>query len=632
MIAPFAYDALPGRVVFGEGTLAKLGAEMDALGLARAIVLTTPEQTGQGDEVASLIGARLAGRFGGAGCTCRSSVAEARRRSRRAGADACVAVGGGSTTGLAKAIALGQALPDRRGADDLRRIGDDADLGPDRRRRQNHGHRPARVAAAVIYDPGPVARPCRRRWPRGMNAIAHCVEALYSQTANPVTSLMAEDGIRALAEASPRRCEARDEASARAQVLMAPGSAAPCSAPVGMALHHKLCHTLGGASTCRTPRSIRSSSRMRPRSTPPAAPEATARIARALGGRGATRRRALFDLASRSARRRGCRTSGCGSGSRPRRRISPPRIRTIIRARRPRDGCAAARRRLFRWRRPQPGDASSRPEPNDKQHFPSSGTSSGENRNETWENHHEIDSSPQPAPLHAGAAAALARAGRGGPAVARGRQAAQDRLRQPEDRPARGLRRGRRLRHRRTDRSASATASDRRRRKRPVEILLRDSQSKPSRAAEVAASLIKDDNVDLMLVSSTPETTNPVSDQCELNEVPCISTVAPWQPWFFTRGGKPETGFNWTYHFFWGLEDIIAVFNAMWASVSDQQGRRRPVAQRRRRQRLERRRRSASRQCCSRTATRSSIPAATRTSPTISRRRSRPSRTPMWRS
>ena len=71
-----------------------------------------------------------------------------------------------------------------------------------------------------------------------------------------------------------------------------------------------------------------------------------------------------------------------------------------------------------------------------------------------------------------------------------------------------------------------------------------------------------------MLVSSTPETTNPVSDQCELNETPCLSTVAPWQPWFFTRGGKPETGFNWTYHFFWGLEDIIAVFDAMWSSVS----------------------------------------------------------------
>jgi branched-chain amino acid transport system substrate-binding protein len=101
---------------------------------------------------------------------------------------------------------------------------------------------------------------------------------------------------------------------------------------------------------------------------------------------------------------------------------------------------------------------------------------------------------------------------------------------------------------------------------RPVEILVRDSQSNPNRASTVANELINA-NVSLMLVSSTPETTNPVSDQCELAEVPCISTVAPWQPWFFTRGGKPATGFEWTYHFFWGLEDVIAVFTAMWKQV-----------------------------------------------------------------
>jgi branched-chain amino acid transport system substrate-binding protein len=102
----------------------------------------------------------------------------------------------------------------------------------------------------------------------------------------------------------------------------------------------------------------------------------------------------------------------------------------------------------------------------------------------------------------------------------------------------------------------------------PIEILVKDSQSNPNRAAEVAADLILKDKVDLMLVASTPETTNPVSDQCELNGVPCISTVAPWQPWFFVRGGKPETGFQWTYHFFWGLEDIIAVFTNMWGAVA----------------------------------------------------------------
>jgi len=101
----------------------------------------------------------------------------------------------------------------------------------------------------------------------------------------------------------------------------------------------------------------------------------------------------------------------------------------------------------------------------------------------------------------------------------------------------------------------------------PVEILVKDSQSNPSRAAEVATGLILSNEVDLMLVASTPETTNPVADQCEVNETPCISTVAPWQPWFFTRGGKPEKGFDWTYHFFWGLEDVIAVFLGMWGQL-----------------------------------------------------------------
>ncbi|MBC2768936.1 ABC transporter substrate-binding protein [Pusillimonas minor] len=103
--------------------------------------------------------------------------------------------------------------------------------------------------------------------------------------------------------------------------------------------------------------------------------------------------------------------------------------------------------------------------------------------------------------------------------------------------------------------------------KMPIKILLKDSQSSPNRAGEVANDLILQDDIDLMLVSSTPETVNPVSDACELNEVPCISTVAPWQPWFFGRGGKPDTGFEWTYHMFWGLEDVIGNFLNGWNSV-----------------------------------------------------------------
>ncbi len=101
----------------------------------------------------------------------------------------------------------------------------------------------------------------------------------------------------------------------------------------------------------------------------------------------------------------------------------------------------------------------------------------------------------------------------------------------------------------------------------PVEILLKDSQSNPNRAADVAAELILKNNVDLMVVGSTPENANPVSDQCELNGVPCISTTTPWQPWFFGRGGDPKKGFDWAYHYFWGLEDIIAVFTGIWGDV-----------------------------------------------------------------
>jgi branched-chain amino acid transport system substrate-binding protein len=100
-----------------------------------------------------------------------------------------------------------------------------------------------------------------------------------------------------------------------------------------------------------------------------------------------------------------------------------------------------------------------------------------------------------------------------------------------------------------------------------ITVELRDSQSDPNRAATVANDLIND-GVSLMLVSSTPETTNPVSDQCELAGVPCVSTVAPWQAWFFNRGGNPATGFQYTYHFFWGLEDVIAVYTGMWNQLS----------------------------------------------------------------
>lgn len=104
-----------------------------------------------------------------------------------------------------------------------------------------------------------------------------------------------------------------------------------------------------------------------------------------------------------------------------------------------------------------------------------------------------------------------------------------------------------------------------------VEIIVRDAQSDSNRAGAVAGELINTDGVDLLLASSTPDIVNPVADQCEANATPCLTTVAPWQPFYFGRGGDPEQPFEWTYHFFWGLEDVEAVYLNMWDQVDTNQ-------------------------------------------------------------
>jgi branched-chain amino acid transport system substrate-binding protein len=101
----------------------------------------------------------------------------------------------------------------------------------------------------------------------------------------------------------------------------------------------------------------------------------------------------------------------------------------------------------------------------------------------------------------------------------------------------------------------------------PIEIVIKDSQSSGTRAAEVASELILHDKVDLLLAQGAPDTTNPVADQAEVNEVPCVTTNCPWQPYFFGRNGDPKKGFTWTYNFFWGLEDVIAAYLPLWDSA-----------------------------------------------------------------
>lgn len=101
----------------------------------------------------------------------------------------------------------------------------------------------------------------------------------------------------------------------------------------------------------------------------------------------------------------------------------------------------------------------------------------------------------------------------------------------------------------------------------PVEIIVKDSQSNSNRAADVAAELILEDEVDIMVAANTPETTNPVADQCEINGVPCVTNDTPWQAHFFGRSGDPAEGFEWTYHFFWGLEDIMGSYINLWEQI-----------------------------------------------------------------
>jgi len=97
-----------------------------------------------------------------------------------------------------------------------------------------------------------------------------------------------------------------------------------------------------------------------------------------------------------------------------------------------------------------------------------------------------------------------------------------------------------------------------------VKILDRDTGSDPAKAATIADELITKDKVDMILVTSTPETIHPVSDLCEKEGIPCISTIEPWQGWYFGRGGTPDKGFKYTYHFFDGLETIARAESDMW--------------------------------------------------------------------
>jgi maleylacetate reductase len=245
MIANFIYTSYPVRVVFGAGSLAQLAAEVDQLGLQRVLVVAMPAQRALGERAAALLGARAVGMHAEAVMHVPTEIAAtAVAVARRHNADGCLAIGGGSTIGLAKAIALDTGLPiiavptTYAGSEMTPIWGLTAD--GEKRTGRDERVRPR----TVIYDPElTLGLPPTIAGPSGMNALAHCLEALYAPDGNPITSLMAADGIRAIAAGLPTVVREPGNIAARSDVLYGAWLAGAALGSAAMGLHHKLCHT-----------------------------------------------------------------------------------------------------------------------------------------------------------------------------------------------------------------------------------------------------------------------------------------------------------------------------------------------------------------------------------------------------
>ena len=299
MIAPFTYISRPARVIFGDGTLARLSDEVDLLGLKRVLVLATAQQESEAHALAQRLGPRAAGVFAGAVMHTPVNVTEAAMNVvARDGIDGTIAIGGGSTIGLGKAIAYRTDLPQivipttYAGSEMTPILGETADGAKVTRS-------DARILPeVVIYDVAlTMTLPRALSGTSGINAIAHAVEALYAQNANPVISMMALDAIGALYRALPKIAVDPDDRAARSEALYGAWLCGTCLGAVGMSIHHKLCHTLGGSynlphaetHTVVLPHALAYNA--------PAIPDIMARISHTLGGGDAPTR--LFELAGR---------------------------------------------------------------------------------------------------------------------------------------------------------------------------------------------------------------------------------------------------------------------------------------------------------------------------------------------
>ncbi|WP_323182725.1 maleylacetate reductase [Aldersonia sp. NBC_00410] len=244
----FVYEALPMRVRFGDHALEQLPEELEALGGTNAVVLTTPEQAELGEHVNSILGAAGRGVYPRAAMHVPLSTAHAARdHVAEVGADTVISVGGGSTTGLGKAIALHSdipiiAVPTTYAGSEMTPIWGVTDQSVKRT-----GRDPRVLPRAVIYDPTlTVGLPVKVSVTSGLNAVAHAVEGLYAPDASPIISLMAAEGITKMLSALPAITTEPTSSDGRSDALYA---AWLCGAVLGattMGLHHKLCHILGG--------------------------------------------------------------------------------------------------------------------------------------------------------------------------------------------------------------------------------------------------------------------------------------------------------------------------------------------------------------------------------------------------
>lgn len=245
----FEYNANPARVLFGSGTVKKLPEELSKLGATRPLILSTPQQVAQAENISKILDGKIAGIFHEARMHTPVDVTErACEHATGAKADAIVSIGGGSTTGLGKAISIRAGLPHisiptTYAGSEVTPI-----LGETNNGRKETRSDPKILPAVVIYDVDlTLTLPVGLTAASGVNAMAHAVEALYARNGNPIISLLAAEGVKTLASALPELAENPSSKDARSTALYGAWLCGTCLGNVGMSLHHKLCHTLGGS-------------------------------------------------------------------------------------------------------------------------------------------------------------------------------------------------------------------------------------------------------------------------------------------------------------------------------------------------------------------------------------------------